>query len=150
MIAYKSKTNMLILLVFSALFLGLGVCSIWFDILVIFKVLSLIFTSSLSAILFYTFIYYKHSPKEVFVIDDGKLIIYNKKSYEAYELKDIKEVSFNYNVPYWSIAFAFSIIKTNGEKISIGCFINRQVKVYQTMKKILIENNINITRSYHW
>lgn len=149
MIAYKSKMNTFILLVFSLLFLGLGIWSLWFDMLMIYKVLSLIFTCLISAVLFYTFIYYIRSPKKAFVINDGKITIYKKETNEIYELKDIKEVSFNFNVPYWCITFTFSIIMNNGEEILIGCFISKQVKVYKMIKQILIENNIKITRDYH-
>lgn len=149
MIAFKSKMNTISLLFYSIIMLGIGIWSIWFDMLMIYKVISLIFNSLISAILFCTFIYYIRSPKEAFAIIDGKIIIYKRKFNEIYDLKNIKEILFNFNIPYWSIGFTFSIIMKNGEKIIIGCFIKKQVMVYKMMKQILIENNIKITREYH-
>ena len=149
MIAYKSKMNTFVLLIFSILFLALGIWSIWFEMLMIYKVLSLIFTCFISTVLFYSFIYYIRSPKEVFAIYDGKLIIYKNNTNVTYDLLDIKEVSFNFNVPYWCLAFTFSIIKYNDEEILLGLFISKKVKVYKMMKQILIDNNIKITRAYY-
>lgn len=149
MIAYKSKLNIFFLLIFSILFLGLGIWSIWFDMLVIYKVLFIIFSLFVSVVLFYTFIFYIGSPNEVIVIANGEMTIFNTKSKVTYYLNDIKEVSFNFNVPYLAIAFTFSIIKNNGEVSLIGLFINKQIKTYKKMKEILLENDIKITRTFH-
>lgn len=149
MIAYKSKFNMTFLLIFSVLVLGLGFWSFWFDILLVYKVLLIIFALIISAVLFYSFIYYTCSPKEAFTIKNGDITIFKTKSNITYHLKDIKEVSFNFNIPYLAIAFTFSIIKHNGEKIIIGTFVSKQIKVYRLMKKILTDNDIEITKSYY-
>ena len=125
MIAYKSKLNIFFLLIFSILFLGLGIWSIWFDMLVIYKVLFIIFSLFVSAVLFYTFIFYIGSPSEVIVIANGEMTIFNTKSKVTYYLNDIKEVSL------------------------IGLFINKQIKTYKKMKEILLENDIKITRTFH-
>lgn len=149
MIAYKSKLSIFFLLIFSFLFLGLGISSIWLDILVVYKVLAIIFTLFVSVVLFYAFIYYMRSPKEAFVISNGEITIFKTKSKVTYQLEDIKEVSFNFNVPYLAITFTFSIILNSGEKILIGSFVGKQIKVYRLMKNILTENNIKITRDFY-
>ena len=149
MIAYKSKLNIFFLLIFSILFLGLGISSIWLDVLVVYKVLSIIFTLLVSVVLFYTFVYYIRSPKEAFTINNGEITIFKTKSKVKFQLEDIKEISFNFNVPYLAITFTFSIIMNSGEKILISSFVGKQIKVYRLMKKILTENNIKITREFY-
>ena len=137
------------MLIFSILFIGLGIWSIWFDILVVYKVLSVIFTLFVSVVLFYTFIYYMRSPKEVIKITNDEITIFKNKFNITYRIKDIEKVSFNFNVPYLTIAFTFSITKKNGENILVGLFVAKKIKLYKFMKEIFIDNNIEIIRTFH-
>jgi hypothetical protein len=88
------------------------------------------------------------SPREAFIINNGEITIFKGKSKVTYQLKDIKVVAFNFNVPYLAIVFAFSITMNDGEEILISSFVGKQIKVYRLMKKILMENHIEITRTF--
>lgn len=149
MTAYRSISKGSSLLIISILFLGLGIWSLWFDMLVIFKVLSLIFTLLISGVLAYTFVYYARLSREVIVIDDNVLIINKKNSNLELKLDDIKEVVFNFNVPYFALTFAFTVITQSGHTYSFGFYLSKQVGFYKFMKKTLEEKNIAISRSLY-
>ena len=61
------------------------------------------------------------SPREAFIINNGEITIFKGKSKVTYQLKDIKEVAFNFNIPYLAIVFAFSITMNNGKEILLVC-----------------------------
>jgi len=89
------------------------------------------------------------SSKEAIVVTKDEIIIISRKTKLIYQLKDIREVSFNFNVPYLAIAFTFSIVKHNGESNVIGVFISKQIRFYKLLKQILLDNNIEVTRSFY-
>lgn len=148
MIAYHSKCGALILLVFGCMFFGLGIWSMWLMFNLFLKILSMIFCFSIGGVLVYTFVYYTRAPKIAFEIDHQKITIYTNQYVQTHDLVDIQKVAFNFNVPYMAFTFVCTLHKKDGSLVDIACFVRHQVRVYKAMKQMLLEHDIELTRTY--
>ena len=148
MVAYHSKMAASWILLFSFMFFGLGIWSLWFDFNAFLTVLLVVFCFLIGGILVYTFIYNMCVPNISFEMDHQKIIIYSNHTIQTHDLVDIKKVAFNFNVPYLAIAFVCELHKKDGHTVVIASFIRHQVRVYKAMKKLLAKHNIETTRTF--